>query len=173
MSSRFLRLIQTRKIGTDDQASASELDSASENTFLEPNNQAELLDITMVNNAIQSARQNGGLPKGSLSNVISVTVSDSPTILLQPTNEQVYQINAITIKESAGSIATVTFALTNGTTSMQLGAQAGSANQETNVFGPFKTDLGSYPLTLTSKSYLMGSRDNACTVLISYHVLQS
>jgi hypothetical protein len=173
MPSRFLRLIQTRKIGTDDQPTASELDDASKNTFLEPQNQAELLDITMVNTAIQSARQNGGLPKGSLSNIIEVTVSDSPTTLLQPTNEQVYQVNAITIKESSGSTATVTFALTNGTASMQLGSQAGSANQETNVFGPFKTDLGSYPLTITSKSYLMGSRDNACTVLISYHVLQS
>ena len=66
MPSRFLRLIQTRKIGGSDQATATELDAAADTTFLEPQNQAELLDITMVNNAIQSSRQNGGLPKGSL-----------------------------------------------------------------------------------------------------------
>ena len=131
------------------------------------------MQIGHINNAIQASRQNGGIPKGSLSQIDSVTVSDSPTVILQPTNKEVYQINAITIKETAGNTATVTFVLTDGTTSMQLGSSAGSPNQETNVFGPFKTDLGSFPVTVTSGSYLMASRDNACDLLISYHVLQS
>lgn len=173
MASRFLNLLKTKTIGGSNQASATELNNSADSVFLEPANLQELLQIGHINKAIQASRQNGGIPKGSLSVIQSVTVSDSPTVILQPTNEEVYQINAITIKESAGSTATVTFVLTDGTTSMQLGASAGSANQETNVFGPFKTDLGSFPLTVTSGSYLMASRDNACDLLISYHVLQS
>jgi hypothetical protein len=173
MASRFLNLLKTKTIGGSNQASATELNNSADSVFLEPANLQELLQIGHINKAIQASRQNGGIPKGSLSKIESITVSDSPTVILQPTNEEVYQINAITIKESAGSTATVTFVLTDGTTSMQLGASAGSANQETNVFGPFKTDLGSFPLTVTSKSYLMASRDNACDLLISYHVLQS
>lgn len=171
--SRFLNLLKTKTLGGNSQASATELNNSADSVFLEPDNLMDLLQIGHINSAIQASRQNNGLPKGSLSEIIEITVSDAPTTLLQPTNEEVYQITAITIKESAGATATVTFALTDGSASMQLGSQAGSANQETNVFGPFKTDLGSYPLVLTSKSYLMGSRDNACTVLISYHVLQS
>jgi len=171
--SRFLNLLKTKTIGGSNQASATELNNSADSVFLEPDNLMELLQIGHINSAIQASRQNNGLPKGSLSEIIEIAVADTPTTLLQPTNEEVYQITAITIKESSGATATVTFALTDGSASMQLGSLAGSANQETNVFGPFKTDLGSYPLVLTSKSYLMGSRDNACTVLISYHVLQS
>lgn len=171
--SRFLNLLKTKSIGGSNQASATELNQSADSVFLEPDNLMDILQIGHINNAIQASRQNNGIPKGSLSQIIEITVADSPTVLLQPTNEEVYQITAITIKESAGAVATVTFALTDGSTSMQLGSQAGSANQETNVFGPFKTDLGSYPLVVTSGSFLMGSRDNACTVLISYHVLQS
>ena len=173
MTSRFLNLLKSKQLGGSNQPSATELNESEDSVFLEPSNLSELLQIGHINSAIIASRQNGGIPKGSLSKVVSITVSDSPTILLQPTAEEVYQINAITIKETAGSTATVTFVLTDGSTSMQLGSSAGSANQETNVFGPFKTDLGSYPLTATSGSYLMGSRDNECTVLISYHVLQS
>lgn len=171
--SRFLNLLKSKTIGGNSQASATELDNSADSVFLEPDNLQEILQIGHINKAIQASRQNGGIPKGSLSVVKSITVSDSPTVILQPSNEEVYQINAMTIKESAGSTATVTFVMTDGSTSMQLGASAGSANQETNVFGPFKTDLGSYPLIVTSGSYLMASRDNACSLLISYHVLQS
>lgn len=171
--SRFLNLLKSRTIGGDTQATATELNNSADSVFLEPDNLQDILQVGHINKAIQASRQNGGLPKGSLSDVISVTVSDSPTVILQPSNEEVYQINAMTIKESAGLTATVTFVLTDGTTSMQLGSSAGSASQETNVFGPLKTDLGSYPLTVTSGSYLMASRDNACELLVSYHVLQS
>lgn len=173
VKSRFLNLLKTKSIGGSNQASATELNNSADLVFLEPNNLMDILQIGHVNHAIQASRQNNGIPKGSLSVVKSITVSDTPTIILQPSNEEVYQINAMTIKETSGSTATVTFVMTDGTTSMQLGSSAGSANQETNVFGPFKTDLGSFPLTVTSGSYLMASRDNACTLLISYHVLQS
>ena len=178
MTSRFLRLIQTRKIGGSDQASASELDSAADTTFLEPQNQSELLDITMVNQAIQASRQNGGLPKGSLSKIVEVTVSDSITTLLQPTNEQVFQIQNITIKESSGATSTLTLALTDGSTSTMIGSFPGSANTETSVYGPImdsgeRHNFSSVPFTVTSGVYLVGSRDNACTALITYHVLQS
>lgn len=171
--SRFLNLLKTKSIGGSNQASATELNQSADSVFLEPDNLMDILQIGHINNAIQASRQNNGIPKGSLSKIAKVTVSDSPTVLLQPTNEEVYQIVAITIREGAGAVATVTFALTDGAESLQLGSQAGSASQDTNVFGPFKTDLGSYPLVVTSGSYLMGSRDNACEVLISYHVLQS
>jgi hypothetical protein len=178
MPSRFLRLIQTRKIGGSDQASATELDAAADTTFLEPQNQAELLDITMVNNAIQASRQNGGLPKGSLSKIVEVTVSDSPTTLLQPTNEQVFQIQNITIKESSGSTATLSLAITDGSTSTLIGSYAGGANAETSVYGPIMPssalhNVSSVPFIITSGAYLVGSRDNACSALITYHVLQS
>ena len=75
MSNRFLNLIKTKTLGGSSAVTATQLDNAADNVFLEPANQAELLDITMVNHAIQSSRQNAGLPKGSLSDVISVTVS--------------------------------------------------------------------------------------------------
>lgn len=173
VKSRFLNLLKTKTIGGNNQASATELNNSADNVFLEPENLQELLQIGHINKAIQSSRQNGGIPKGSLSTISSVTVSDSPTVILQPAAEEVYQINAMTIKESAGSTAVVSFFLYDGTTSMSLGSATGAANQETNAFGPLKTDLGSFPLTITSGSYLMASRDNACTLLISYHVLQS
>ena len=72
MGSRFLNLIKTRTLGGTNAATATELNAAADSGFLEPNNQAELLDITMVNEAIRSSRQNGGIPKGSLSKVISI-----------------------------------------------------------------------------------------------------
>jgi hypothetical protein len=166
-------LIKTKTLGGSDAVTATQLDGAADTVYLEPANQAELLDITMVNQAIQSSRQNGGIPKGSLSQIIAVTVSDSPTDILKPTGEEVYRINAITIKESSGSDATVSFGLSDGTSSMSLGQFQGQANTETNVYGPFMTDIASVGLIVTSGSYLVASRDNACALLVSYHVLQS
>ena len=124
------------------------------------------------------SRQNGGLPKGSLSQLTSVTVSDSVTTLLQPSNEEVYQIQNITIKEQSGATATVSFALTDGTTSSLIGNFPGAANAETSVYGPImdsgaRHNFSSVPFLITSGSYLVGSRDNECSVIISYHVLQS
>ena len=178
MGSRFLNLIKTRTLGGTNAATATELNAAADSVFLEPNNQAELLDITMVNEAIRSSRQNGGIPKGSLSKVVSVTVSDSITTLLQPTGEEVYQIQNITIKESSGSDATVSFALSDGTTSTLIGAFTAGANSEVSAYGPIMSsaaahNFSSVPFLVTSGSFLVGSRDNACAVLISYHVLES
>jgi hypothetical protein len=178
VKSRFLNLLKTKSIGGSNQASASELDNSANPVFLEPDNLMDILQIGHVNSAIQASRQNNGLPKGSLSAIVDVTVSDSPTTLLQPSNEEVYQIQNITIKESSGSTATVSFALTDGSTSSLIGAFAGGANAETSVYGPIMSsanahNFSSVPFLLTSGLYLVGSRDNACSVLISYHVLQS
>lgn len=173
MTSRFLNNLKTKQIGGDNQATATELDNSADSVFLEPANLSELLQIGHINKSIQASRQNGGIPKGSLSVVESVSVSDSPTNILKPTNEQVYQINAITIKESSGSDSTVSFYLSNGIENCKLAAIVGAANAETNAFGPLNLEFASFPLIVTSGSYLVASRDNACTVIISYHVLQS
>lgn len=173
MPSRFLNLIKTKTLGGSDAVTATQLNGAADSVFLEPANQAELLDITMVNDAIQSSRQNGGLPKGSLSIIESIAVSDSDTDIVKPTGEEVYQINAITIKESSGSDAAVTFSLSNGLEQCPLGVVIGAANASTNVFGPINLEYASFPLIVTSSSYLIASRDNACNVIVSYHVLQS
>tara|TARA_Y100000401_G_scaffold97758_1_gene85225 strand:- start:1382 stop:1918 length:537 start_codon:yes stop_codon:yes gene_type:complete len=178
MGSRFLNLIKTRTLGGTNAATASELNAAADSVFLEPNNQAELLDITMVNDAIRSSRQNGGLPKGSLSKLITVTVSDSPTVLLQPTGEEIYRIQNITIKESSGSTATVTFALSDGSSSSVIGTFSAGANSEVSAYGPIMSsaaahNFSSVPFLVTSGVYLVGSRDNECSVLIHYHVLES
>jgi hypothetical protein len=178
MSSRFLNLVKTRTLGGTNAATATELNAAADPVFLEPSNQAELLDITMVNDAIRSSRQNGGLPKGSLSKLISVTVSDSPTVLLQPTGEEIYRIQNITIKESSGSTATVTFAITDGSASSVIGTFSAGANSEVSAYGPIMSsaaahNFSSVPFLVTSGVYLVGSRDNECSVLIHYHVLES
>jgi len=172
VNSRFLNLIKTKQIGGSNQVSADELDAAADSVFLEPNNLQDLLQIGHINAAIQNSRQNNGIPKGSLSQITSTVLSDSPTTVLQPTNEEVFSISAMTIKESSGSTATVTFALTDGSSFMQLGAVAGSANQETAAFGPLVQGQNQ-PLIITSGSYLVASRDNECTLLVSYNVLQS
>mgnify|MGYP003111591420 CR=1 FL=1 len=178
VKSRFLNLLKTKSIGGNTQASASELNNSADSVFLEPDNLQEILQIGHVNSAIMKSRQNGGLPKGSLSQLVSVTVSDSPTVLLQPTNEEVYQIQNITIKESSGSTATVTFALTDGSSSSQIGTFSAGANSEVSAYGPIMSsanahNFSSVPFLVTSGVYLMGSRDNECSVLIHYHVLQS
>ena len=80
MASRFLNLLKSKTIGGNAQASATELNNAADSVYLEPKNLGDLLQVGHINSAIIASRQNGGLPKGSLSVVKSVSISDSPTV---------------------------------------------------------------------------------------------
>jgi hypothetical protein len=175
MPSRFLQLIQTRKIGGSDQATATELDNAANEVYLEPKNQAELLDITMVNDAIRASRQNGGLPKGSLSTVSTVSVGDSSTVIVQPTGEAVYQIIALSAK-APGSGADINYQLeiSDGTTTAVVATGTAGAGGTTQLLTPFRpTASGDPPFLVTSNAYLKATCSATCPFDVVYHVLES
>jgi len=175
MASRFLNLLKSRQIGGTNQATANELDSAADPVFLEPKNLGDILQVGHINKAIQTSRQNGGMPKGSLSVVETVSISDSITDLVKPSDEQVYQIQSITLKAAGGGsdIAYQVY-LSDGTTSAVIAAGTAGAGGSTVIFSPINADnSGGVPFNITSGCYLVAQAASTLPADVSYHVLQS
>lgn len=175
MTSRFLNLLKTKTIGGSSQATATELDDSADSVFLEPSNLGDILQVGHINSAIQASRQNSGLPKGSLSVVSTVSIGDSQTNLAVPSNEQVYSINAITLKNGGGSTIDYEIRLTDGTTAMVIASGTAPAGANTVIYSPIATSSAApgTKFLITSKSYLVAIAASTLPCDLSYHVLQS
>jgi len=175
MASRFLNLLKSKTIGGSSQASSTELDNAADSVFLEPSNLQDLLQVGHINAAIQNSRQNNGIAKGSLSVVTTVNITDSTTNLILPTNEQVYQVNSITMKApGGGSDIAYQIMLSDGTTAAVIAAGTAGAGGSVVVFSPINdANSGGVPFQITSKCYLVALAASTLPCDVSYHVLQS
>lgn len=168
MKSRFLNLLKGRTLGGSRAATASELDGAANPVFLEPANLGDILQVGHINAAIQRSRQNNGLPKGTLSEVTTLTVNDSPGTILQPAGEAVYQVTSIDITEGAGSTPAVTIYLSDGSTGVVTITGTAVANATTTLFS-----VKDPAFTISKGLFLTGVAASDVTMKVAYHVLQS
>lgn len=175
MSSRFLNLLKSKTMGGSSQASSTELDNAADSVFLEPSNLQDILQVGHINAAIQNSRQNNGIAKGSLSVVETVTITDSQTNVVVPSDEQVYRVNAITLKNGGGSTIDYEIRLTDGTTAMVIASGTAAANQNTVIYSPLANSSAApgTEFIVTSKAYLVAIAASSLPCDVSYHVLQS
>ena len=175
MKNRFLRLLKNRTLGGSRAPTATQLNAAADTVFMEPANYQDILQVSHVNQALQATRQNNGIPKGSLSVVESVTVSDSETDIVKPTGEQVYLLTAITPKApGSGSDISFELRLSDGTSSCKIYGGTAGAGGSNPVLSVMDNQIGTgVPLLLTSGSYLVGQAAASLPVELSYHVLQS
>jgi len=175
MGSRFLNLLKSRQIGGTNQAKANELDSAADPVFLEPKNLGDILQVGHINKAIQASRQNGGMPKGSLSVVETVSITDSITDVIKPGDEQVYQVQSITLKApGSGSDIAYQLMLSDGTTSAVIAAGTAGAGGTVVAFSPINdSNSGGVPFNITSGCYLVAQAAATLPADVAYHVLQS
>lgn len=168
MKSRFLNLLKTRTIGGATAPTATELDGAADSVFLEPANLQEILQVGHVNQAIQRSRQNNGLPKGTLSEVTTVTVGDSPGTILQPAGEAVYQIISIDVTEASGSDRAISIFVSDGNTGV-LTISGTAASSATTILHSVKDP----PFLISKKMYLTGLAAADVSVKVAFHQLQT
>ena len=168
MKSRFLNLLKTRTIGGSSAPTATQLDNAANSVYLEPNNLQDILQVGHVNQAIQRARQNNGLPKGTLSEVTTLTVGDSPGTILQPAGEAVYQVISIDVTEGSGSNRAISIYVSDGSNGV-LTISGTAASSATTVLHSVKDP----PFNITKGLFLTGVAAADVTVKVAYHKLQT
>jgi hypothetical protein len=168
VTSRFLSLLKSKQIGGSNAPTASELDNASNPVFLEPENLQDILQVGHVQQAIQRSRQNNGLPKGTLSEVTTLTVGDAPGTILQPSGEAVYQIVAIDATEGAGSDRAISIYVSDGSNGVL--ATAGTVTASSTVT---LHSIKDPPFLISKGLYLTGLAAGDVTVKVAFHKLQT
>lgn len=168
MKSRFLNLLKTRTIGGSTAPTATQLNNAADSVFLEPANLQDILQVGHVNQAIQRSRQNNGLPKGTLSEVTTLTVGDSPGTILQPAGEAVYQVISIDVTEGSGSDRAISIFVSDGSNGV-LTISGTAASSSTTILHSVKDP----PFNITKGLFLTGVAAADVTVKVAYHKLQT
>ena len=168
VSSRFLNLLKSKQIGGSNAPTATQLDNAANPVFLEPENLQDILQVGHVQQAIQRTRQNNGLPKGTLSEVTTLTVGDSPGTILQPAGEAVYQVVAIDATEASGSDRAISIFVSDGNAGVL--CTSGTATASTTTILHSVKDP---PFTISKGLFLTGLAAADLTVKVAYHVLQT
>jgi len=168
MKARFLNLLKTRTIGGSAAPTATQLNNAANSVFLEPSNLQDILQIGHVNQAIQRSRQNNGLPKGTLSEVTTLTVGDSPGTILQPAGEAVYQVISIDVTEASGSNRAISIYVSDGSNGV-LTISGTAAASATTVLHSVKDP----PFNISKGLFLTGVSAADVTVKVAYHKLQT
>jgi len=168
MKSRFLNLLKSRTIGGSSAPTASQLNNAADSVFLEPANLGDILQVGHVNQAIQRSRQNNGLPKGTLSEVTTLTVGDSPGTILQPPGEAVYQVISIDVTEASGSNRAISIYVSDGSNGV-LSISGTASASATTVLHSVKDP----PFNISKGLFLTGVAAADVTVKVAYHKLQT
>jgi len=136
---RFLNNLKQKTMAGAGGPSSSELQQAGQTIFLERPNVKDLEELVLVQDAHAKQTQNGaGLPHPGLSQVVSTAIPDSGTAtnVLTPANFEVFNIIALTLKNSSGGDASVQISISDGTTSLLLATGTVADGAELPIISP-------------------------------------
>jgi hypothetical protein len=177
---RFLNNLKQKTVAGSRGPSSSELQSAGETIFLENPNIPDLEELIMVQKAHAYQTQNGaGLPHPGLSQIESTSIPDSGahTAIVSPTNYQVFNVVAITLKNASGSDASVQVNLTDGSSAVTLAAGTVGDGGELPIITPLNmtSALGagsaSSGIMVDSSLYLTVASNQNIVANVAYQVL--
>ena len=169
---RFLKNLKLKTVAGAGGPSSAELRDTGKTIFLEKRNISELDELILVQRAQEIQRLNNGLLHPQLSSIVGTIVNDSgtPVNLTVPTNQEIYSVQVLAIKNSSGGSAAVTLAITDGSQSIPLILGLNVADGATQVIvSPLAFDGSTSslnaPFMIDSKFYLVASSDAEVTVL--------
>jgi hypothetical protein len=177
---RFLNNLKQKTMAGSSGPSSEELQQAGQTIFLERSNINDLEELILVQDAHAKQTQNGaGLPHPGISKVVSTSISDSgaATSVLVPANYEIFNIIALTIKNTSGGDAGIQVTVSDGTTSVLLGQGNVSNGTEFPLITPFiVTDtLGggsaSSGMMIDSKLQIFVASDANISANVAYQVL--
>jgi len=178
--SRFFELLKLKTLAGSQGPTSAELQSAGQTIFIEKPNQRELEDLITVQKAHYFQTQNGaGLPHPGLSSVVSTNIPDSGTAtsVLVPTDFQVLNVIALTLKNASGGDASVQVTLTDGTTSCVLAAGTVGDGGELPIITPLVVNSalgagsGSAGIKLDSSLQIKVASNANISSIVAYQTL--
>lgn len=176
---RFYSNLKQKTIAGDTSPTSAQLRDTGQTIFIEARNQSDLGELILVQKANILQHQNGRLPHPGLSEIKETAISDSGVpadVEPVPKSFEVFEVCLLTVKNTSGGSASVTIAITDGTTSIPLIAGLSVGNGTTSIIvSPLafdgSTSNTNTPFLLDSSLYLMASSDAAVTVQLGYRTM--
>ena len=176
---RFYSNLKQKTIAGATSPTSAQLRDTGATIFIESRNQSDLGELILVQKANILQHQNGRLPHPGLSEIKETAINDSGTpadIDPVPSNFEVFEVALLAIKNTSGGSASVTIAITDGTTSVPLISGLSVANATTSiVVSPLafdgSTSNTNTPFLIDSSLKLMASSDAAVTVQLGYRTM--
>jgi hypothetical protein len=136
---RFFSNLKQKTIAGSTAPTSAQLRDTGQTIYLEKRNQSDIGELILVQKANILQHQNGKLPHPGLSAVNSVSIPDSgaATTVLAPSDFEVFNVVALTIKNTSGGAAGVQVTLSDGTTSILLGQGSVANGAEFPIITPF------------------------------------
>ena len=177
---RFLQNLKQKTVAGTTGPTSAELQASGQTIFLETRNISDLDELIKVQNAHALQTQNGaGLPHPGLSQIIDTSINDSGVpadVNPVPDDFEILQVCVLAVKNQTGGSASVTIAITDGTSSIPLisGLSVGAGTTSILV-SPLafdgSTSNTNTPFLLDSSLKLMASSDAAVTVQVGFRTL--
>lgn len=174
---RFFKNLKTLKIAGVGAPTSAQLQETGQTIYIEKSNSSDLGELILVQKANILQHQNQTLPHPGLSGIESATIPDSgaPTAIKTPVDFEILQVGMLAIKNTSGGSASVSVALTDGTTSVIIWTGSVGNGVTTVILNPLgfagATDDLSQPFLTDSSLYLMASSDAEVTALMGYRTL--
>jgi hypothetical protein len=177
---RFLQNLKQKTVAGSSGPSSAELQQSGETIYLENPNIRDLEELILVQKAHAYQTQNGaGLPHPGLSAVSSASIPDSGTAtsVLVPTDFQVFNIVALTLKNASGSDASVQVSISDGTTSLVLSTGTLADGGEEPIITPllvtsaFGAGGSSSGITIDSSLQVKVASNQNITANVAYQTL--
>lgn len=174
---RFFRSLKTLKIAGAGAPTSTQLQEAGQSIYIEKTNSKDLGELILVQKANILQHQNQTLPHPGLSAIATSTIPDSgaPTEIKTPVDFELLEVGMLAIKNTSGGSASVTVALTDGTTSVIIWSAAVANGATSVILNPLgfsgATDELALPFIIDSGLYIMASSDAEVTALMGYRTL--
>tara|TARA_Y100000004_G_C8936948_1_gene422515 strand:+ start:159 stop:704 length:546 start_codon:yes stop_codon:yes gene_type:complete len=176
---RFYSNLKQKTIAGDTSPTSAQLRDTGQTIFIESRNQSDLGELILVQKANILQHQNGRLQHPGLSEIKETAISDSGVpadVEPVPKFFEVFEVCLLSVKNTSGGTASVTIALTDGTTSVPLISGLSVTNGSTSILvSPLafdgSTSNTNSPFTIDSSLYLMASSDASVTVQVGYRTM--
>lgn len=174
---RFFKTLKTLKIAGSGAPTSAQLQETGQNIYIDKANQSDLGELILVQKANILQHQNQTLPHPGLSSIVEATIPDSgtPTAIKTPVDFELLEVGLLSIKNSSGGSASVSVAVTDGTTSILIWSGSVGTGTTQLILNPLAlpsaTDEMSRTFVLDSTFYLMASSDAVVTAQLGYRTL--
>jgi hypothetical protein len=176
---RFYSNLKQKTIAGSNGPTSAQLRDTGQSIFIESRNQSDLGELILVQKANILQHQNGKLPHPGLSAIAETSISDSGTpqdIDPVASSFEVFEVALLAVKNASGGSASVTIAITDGTTSVPLISGLSVSNGTTSILvSPLafdgSTSNTNTPFLIDSSLKLMASSDANVTIQLGYRTM--
>ena len=176
---RFFSNLKQKTIAGSTAPTSAQLRDTGKTIYIEKRNSQDLGELILIQKANILQHQNNSLPHPGLSAVVSTAIHDSgaATTVLAPSDFEVFNVVALTIKNTSGGDAGVQISISDGSTTVLLAQGNISNNTEFPIITPFlvSDSLGASSsasgLLIDSSLQVFVASDAAVTANVAYQVL--